>query len=88
MEKRGLKETLEVLTALEALVGALAEAMEDGRIGLADLPRLIPLFKTLNAAVDGLGDVRGEVLDVDPEEAKILAAKIIDVVALAARLVK
>ena len=69
-----VKNTLEVIAAVELLGVAGKEIAKDG-IAIDDLPKALELIKkydVLVAAVDGIGDVVDEAKDIDSAEAVII----------------
>jgi len=71
-EKKGLKETKEVLDLGFALGGAVKQGLADGKLGLEDMGLLVALIPSLGPAFDGIGDVPAELKDLDSDEAKEL----------------
>ena len=69
-----VKNTLEVIAAVELLGVAGKEIAKDG-IAIDDLPKALELIKkydVLVAAVDGIGDVVDEAKDIDSAEAVLI----------------
>ena len=69
-----VKNTLEVIAAVELLGVAGKEIAKDG-IAIDDLPKALELLKkydVLVAAVDGIGEVVDEAKDIDSAEAVII----------------
>lgn len=63
-----IKNTLEVLKAAEVAGEQLAAALEDGKLGLTDLPKLVKMFGPLKDAVQDLALIPAEIKDIDGEE--------------------
>jgi hypothetical protein len=83
-EQRGIKESLELLDGVKALLVDGKKIMADGKVSFADLPVLFDLMQQagiLTAAFQGLNDVPAEVKDLTAEEANQLLAKVLEVVA-------
>jgi len=75
----GIKELLEVLNAVEALSVDAIEHLKDG-VGLDDISVLTENITLIKDAVDGVGEVPGELKDLDAEEIKQLLLKGTDMV--------
>jgi hypothetical protein len=86
--KVGIQETVELLDAVRDLVDALDVCLEDGKLSLADLPRLFPLLKTLETASEGISKIPEELKDLDAEEIHEIADKGLDIIIIAVRLFK
>jgi len=69
----GIKETKEVLVALDAAVGLVVDASKDGQISIADGFKFLQLLPSLRTALDGAGLVKGELQDLDEGEVRELA---------------
>lgn len=83
--KVGIKESLEVLDAVEVLLQDLKKVLADGRIGLGDVGVIFDLLKqfpTLNAGIQGADQVPAEIKDLDTDEAQLLIAKALAIVAI------
>lgn len=81
----GIKESMEVLDAVEVLLKDLKKMLADGKIGLGDIGvvfDLIGQLGTLNAGVQGANQVPAELKDLDPEESAQLAAKAMSLAAI------
>lgn len=74
--KYGVKETTEALDFVDALLGAFGSAFADGKLGLADIRVVPPLVKAANTGIQGISEVKNELLDLDTEELDILMAKL------------
>jgi hypothetical protein len=75
----GIKETLEVLDAFEVLLDSVEKIYEDGRVDLTELLRLaVDELPSIKTALDGFGQVREELMDLDALEAKSLLLKTFD----------
>ena len=79
MEKKGIKETMEILGAVESQADALIASCADGKLTLADLRNEIPVIASAKAAFKDAGEVRAELADLDPVEAGQLYDKILSV---------
>lgn len=83
VEKKGLKESLELLEGVRIVVDAVDEVLEDGKVGLEDLPKLLPLlqdFQKLMDAVSGIREIPGELKDLDESEVLQLGGKVFEIV--------
>lgn len=58
------KETLEALAAAEAVCDALIKAAGDGKLTLIDLRHAVEPAKKIQAGIDGLDKVLGEIKDL------------------------
>jgi len=79
-----VKETLELLDGLKVLAVTGGDIFADGKINLADLPKLKTLatnYGTLKEAVVGIQDVDDELKDLDSEEIAQIIAKVAEIVA-------
>lgn len=70
----GVKETKEVLDGVFAGVAAFQSAKEDGKIDLADIQHLIPLFVTLAPAIDKIDQMPKELGELDQADADDILA--------------
>jgi len=68
------KELSEAVEFVCALVGAIAESAEDGKISIGDAAHLVPLLYKLPSALDGLSDVVFS--DLSESELAAVAAKV------------
>lgn len=83
-ETKGIKETLEVLDGVKVLIVQAKAVFADGKVNLADLPVLLGLLQNLsvlNAAVQGADQVIAEAKDLSSEEATVVIAKVLELVA-------
>lgn len=69
-------ETTEALDSIEVMIEQYKAAMEDGSIGIFDLPKLLPIFVAIKHAAEGLSLIPAELKDVDEEEMAHLFAKV------------
>lgn len=83
----GIKESMEVLTALEAVVDFVAKALNDGRIDFKDLVGVIPMLGVLKDGLVGAQLVLAEVKDGSVEEWQTLASKAMGIIQKVATLV-
>lgn len=83
---KGIKETMELLTAIDHLLIALEVALEDGKIDLYDLPRLLPLWSEFYQAAQGLSEIPDEVKDLDAVELQQIAQLSVDIAVQATRM--
>ena len=87
MEKRGIKETMELVDAIDSLIVALDVANDDGKISLSDLPSFAPVALKFLDAVRGISEIPTELKDLDGEEAQIIAQKSVDIFITLVRMV-
>tara|TARA_R110002096_G_scaffold201524_1_gene386111 strand:+ start:57 stop:392 length:336 start_codon:yes stop_codon:yes gene_type:complete len=78
--QRGVAETVDVLVAARAALGALDAIMEDGKVNFADLPIVMGLMRPVEAAVDGFQSVAAELADFEPAEAQLIAEQVVPLV--------
>lgn len=81
MEKKSIKETMEVLDLIQVGVKVGKEVTADGKVNLLDLPKLLPLIPAAQKAYAGRSEIPKEVKDLDAEELEQLAAKALAIVA-------
>ncbi len=79
-EKKDIVNILQVFDLVKASCVAMIKAKEDGNINWKDLLSaetrdLIPKVKD---ALDGITEIKGELLDLDPAEVAVLYAGILD----------
>lgn len=82
-EAKSLKETMEVLAALELLALSVKEVMKDGKVDLADLAILVKVASQAEVfvkAVEGVGEVVPEAKDIDAAEAVALVTRLFEIV--------
>lgn len=76
MEKKGIKEIMDVLNAVEAGVDQVKVALADGKVSTVELLTMaMAMVSPLKDALEGLQAVVSEIKDVDQDEAAALAAK-------------
>jgi hypothetical protein len=66
-----IKNLLEVLKGLELVAGVAGHVAADGKVNLADLPKLLPLVQNhqvLLDAVKGADEIKAEIKDLDALE--------------------
>ena len=73
-----IKETMDVLDAINATSDTIQSVMSDGKLGLTDIPKIIALFKPYNTAITGLSQVPTEIKGLSPEEMELLTTKAIE----------
>ncbi len=81
----GIKESLEVLGAIEVLLKDHKKVLADGKIGLSDIGVIFDLLKQLpelNAGLQGADQIPAEVKDLDADESALLVAKAMEIVAI------
>lgn len=75
-----IKNSLEVLGAVEAAADAAVKACEDGKLGLLDLRHLVPVLGKAKDAIADAALIRAELADADAAEVDALVAKLVVVV--------
>lgn len=81
----GIKESLEVLAAVEVLLKDLKKVLADGKIGFGDVGVIFDLlgqFQVLNAGLQGADQVPAELKDLDSAEAEVLVARALAIAAI------
>lgn len=68
MGQFGIEETADVVVAIASFANATSSALEDGKIGLTDLPLLLNVAMKLPAAFTGISQVPKELGELDAEE--------------------
>lgn len=86
--KRGIKETLEVIAALQALTLAGEAIVADGKINVLDLGHVQGVIFPLIAAVQGFEVVPEEIADLDDEEAAEIGREALPAIVRLVRLVR
>lgn len=79
MEKKEIKELVELLAAVEVLAVAVKKVLKDGQVDLSDAAVMVELgaqFPVLMAAIEGLDKLPEEVKDIDADEALALVGKL------------
>jgi urease gamma subunit len=69
-EKKGLKESLELLKAIELIGVSGLEIAKDG-LGVDDISKAVDLLKQINVIIEGVkgvGEIGAEIKDLDQEE--------------------
>jgi hypothetical protein len=69
-EKKGLKESLELIKAIELLGVSGFDIAKDG-LGVDDISKAVDLLKQINVIIEGIkgvGEISGEIKDLDQEE--------------------
>lgn len=75
-----VKNVSELLDFGEKAAEQAKAVLADGKVDLWDLPKLAPLLPSFKAAIEGVGDVPAEVMDMDAAEAKMLLEKAVGVI--------
>ena len=80
-EKKGIKETIEVLDFLEDLGVKGIEVADDG-LDVTDIPKLLDmdLYKSAKEAIDEMDEVDDELKDLSEEEAQVIAKRAVEIV--------
>lgn len=65
---RGIDELKDIVDFNIAIINAVWEAAQDGKIGLTDLPEFFGAMKKLPAAINGLDEGVKDFLDLDSAE--------------------
>jgi hypothetical protein len=76
----GIKEIQEIISLAKKMITVGESVLDDGKVSLADLPKLMPLWSAIQAAVEGANLALDEIKDLDAAEAKALAADAVEVV--------
>jgi hypothetical protein len=85
----GIKETMELMDAMEGLLRAVDESLgDDGRFTLADLAQFFPLWGQLAAAAEGISEIPSEFKDLSPDELHALAAQGVELGILVVRVAR
>ena len=84
----GIKESLELATALKVIGQQALLASEDGKIGLGDLQFAPAIVQAFHKAVDGVTQIPAELADLDVSEAKALAVAYVEAGVLLAQAYK
>lgn len=72
MDKKGIKESKELIEALALLAKAGKEIAADGKVSVSDLEHLVALGKDFNILLEGFKDLKeldDELKDIDEAEA-------------------
>lgn len=77
-----IKETMEVLDGVVKILEEYKAAMEDGSIGVLDIPKLLPVFFALKSGLTGIGLVPAELKDLDDEELAAIFAKMTEITSM------
>lgn len=81
MEKKGLKETLELLDCLKDVGVIVASISKDGKFNSSDLPELMKVIDLVGKAVEaikGVSEVPAEIKDLDAAEIAQIGAKALE----------
>ncbi len=84
-EKKGIKETSELVDGLGVIAVCVKKAyFDDKKINFADVPDVINAIKDpkLLAAIEGINDVDDELRDLSTEEVMALGYKLVEIVKL------
>lgn len=72
-----IKNSLEVVAAVDASAEAVLKACEDGKLGLLDLRHLVPVLGKAKDAIRDASLIRAELVDAEPAEVdQLLAAAV------------
>ncbi len=74
-----IKETLEVLVALDAELDAVLKSCADGKLTVLDIRHQLPVIAKARTAFEGAALVRGELKDLDEAEMVALYDKVVAV---------
>ena len=78
-----IKETLELLEGVKLIAVTGGAVFADGKVNLADIPKLGALvknFSTLKEAFAGVEELKTEITDLDAAEVSQIAAKAMEIV--------
>lgn len=81
----GIKESMEVLDAVEVLLKDLKKILADGKISFGDIGIIFDLlgqFQVLNLGLQGADQVLVELKDLDSAESELLVAKALAIAAI------
>lgn len=73
-----IKNTTEVIDAIDVTIDMVKKIIEDGKVDSKDIPVLLDLVKaipTYKAAVEEAKDIKDELADLSAEEINILALR-------------
>ena len=76
MESKGTKELKEVLDLALTAVDVGVKVAKDGHVSVLDFSAFLELLPVVGPAIDGVGEVKSEVADLDEAEALELAAHV------------
>lgn len=77
-EQKGVGELKEVLVFVVALIQAVVESVEDGKVGLTDLLKFFKAFRKAGPAFKGISNVRAEIKDLSDAEKDELSKYVAD----------
>ena len=86
--KVGIKETTELIDAVDALVVDLEEKSKDGKLSLGEIATAIPEVVTVVKEAEDFDAIKEELKDLDREELETLALKSIGTIYGVAGIVK
>lgn len=75
-EAKGTKELKELVDLALTGVEVGVKASADGKVDVQDLGLLLTLVPTVGPAIDGIGEIPGELADLSTEEAAELVAHV------------
>lgn len=75
----GLKETMEILVAVETECVAILKSCEDGKLSVLDIRHQLPVIAKAKDAFVGAAAVRDELKDLDEAEMLALYDKVVSV---------
>ena len=81
--KVGIKESLELLEGVKLVTVAAVGVLEDGKVDLSDLGKLLPLLQDVQKLVEaakGVNLIVGELKDLEESEVLLLGAKVWEIV--------
>lgn len=84
-EKKGINEILEIIEALKELLKLGKAVAADGRVGYTDIALILGQIKNFSVYSAALKDAPValiEAKDIDAEEAQVIIAKMIEIVAI------
>jgi hypothetical protein len=79
----GIKESLEFLDGIKVVGVTVADILKDGKVNLADLPKLLPLLQNVSVLVEaakGVKEIPAEAKDLSEAELIQLGAKVFEIV--------
>ncbi len=81
----GVKESVEALEAARVIIVLVKKVLADGKLTTGDIGVIFDVVRsmnTLNAGIQGVDQVVAELKDLSAEEAEIVIAKAMEIVAL------
>jgi hypothetical protein len=74
VEKKGIKETMELIDLVQTSVDVYKSANADGKLNYADFTKLGPMFPALKSGLGDAKEIPAELKDLDKEEMAIVLA--------------